>query len=1125
MPESGGVSDGTRKVLTLEDLIVAIDRHEETPSNVPKVDTFHFNGERVSDWLDRVEQAIVGLADAVKFQRIMRYVLYGHNKEVQRVVNDTNDNWAKFKEGMQRKYRLGDGLLTTADLKAMNKDNFTTIGTFVQEFKKRARKVHGISEETQCAIFLGLLTASEAHEFTTPKLRDGLKGRLSWRLVPNVHLGTSLPKEAEWAESGTKMDWKCVACGTVDLVVKGSKSAAMVDTGAEMNIIREADAIRFRLDIDRSDCDSLHGASCKAVLCGTASNVFIEVGKVKARACFFVMPDVDHGIFLGGSFLSRTETVIFNKHDGTLILLLCDPACGNYEVVTCRNTGPKSIRNRPNPGSFTIKELEGERRRLRAEPGEEERVEAFSLSLLDVGKVMDLVAAHEMADPDAIQALREQGAAQAGFPKAVQDGRLEVPPVPVLVTEDEEVYYERERGLIRRMKERASAGSCRINEGNKEELIIGEPDFPLPQARALMVELMKKRHRAYAFSDEERDRLDVVKIPMIRIHTVPHEPWNLRGAQYLNPDEEKKVVDYLDGKIRTHVADYSSGSYASPWFCLIKPNGTLRWVHYLQRLNAVTVRDAGGLPNTDVLSESCAGRPIISLIDLYSGCDQFPVYLSDRPVIAMHTPRGLIHMSVAPQGWNNAVAMVQRAMIRAMQPVNPHITQRYIDDLAVKGPAVKESDEVLPRRRQRSRRQRDPEPSEARASRGGRKALARREEESEPEVEERGAYHECGLGPVEFHHFVEGGLRRSPVRTQEGAPASEGPLRELETHLDVSRWGTSPRCEERGGQAEEAPREEVPREEARDNQGERRLGEEGRHAGKDVIEVGEDTPPQTPAVGLRPGDTAGSTRQAAEGLQREEVSLPSSEKALSPERRAERRKETATVRREALALIARHLAAHALEHPDLEEPAPAELRQELCQPEKEVEAEILKRVNHRTRERAPAGETAEEKRARRRRRIEEIWQERQRLEAAGALPEQQQERQRLEAAGALPDQPPSAPAKAPEIPEMWRDFWEQKGEGLPSPTRAGFEVARKAEERLDRKIRFLAKTSFDRYLMVESDLAGKKMKKEGHGLRLETMEVEIQELRALVASQAAIIKDLRQQHRGREDKAESSRQG
>ncbi|GBG85222.1 hypothetical protein CBR_g39788 [Chara braunii] len=324
---------------------------------------------------------------------------------------------------------------------------------------------------------------------------------------------------------------------------------------------------------------------------------------------------------------------------------------------------------------------------------------------------------------------------------------------------------------------------------------------------------------------------------------------------------------------------------------------------------------------------------------------------------------------------------------------------------------------------------------------------------------------------------------------------------------------------------EVVPREEVPRKEVQDTQRERGLGDEGRRAGKEVIEVGEDTPPQTPAVGLRLGVATKSTRQTGERLQREEAPLPSSEKTPSPEGRAERRREREAVRREALTLIDRHLAAHALEHPDLEELAPAEPRQEPCQPEKEVEAEIPKRVDLRTRERAPAGETAEEKKARRTRRIEEVWQERQRLEVAGTLPEQQQERQRSEAAGALPGQPPNEPARAPEIPEMWRGFWEQRGEELPSPVRVGFGVARKAEERLDREIKFLAKTTFDRHLLFESDLAGKKTKEEGHGVRLEAMEVEIQELGALVASQAAIIESLRQQTQGKVDKPESSRQG
>ncbi|GBG63759.1 hypothetical protein CBR_g39303 [Chara braunii] len=180
MSQGGGASGGPKKGLTLDDLLAAIDRYERNPSNIPKVDTFHFCGERVSEWLERVEQALVGRSDVVKFQCILQCVLHSYHQEVKKVIDASQGSWERFKEGMQRKYRLGDRLLTTVDLKAMNKDDFTMIGVFVQEFKKRARKVHGISEEAQCAIFLGLLTTSEAVELTR---HGGGSTKLTWATI------------------------------------------------------------------------------------------------------------------------------------------------------------------------------------------------------------------------------------------------------------------------------------------------------------------------------------------------------------------------------------------------------------------------------------------------------------------------------------------------------------------------------------------------------------------------------------------------------------------------------------------------------------------------------------------------------------------------------------------------------------------------------------------------------------------------------------------------------------------------------------------------------------------------------------------------------------------------------
>ncbi|GBG65741.1 hypothetical protein CBR_g52333 [Chara braunii] len=914
------------------------------------------------------------------------------------------------------------------------------------------------------------------------------------------------------------------------------------------------------------------------------------------------------------------------------------------EVI--RNTGPRSIRNRPNPGSFTIEESEAERRRLRPEPEAGKSVEAFSLSLSDVGKAMDLVAAHEMADPDAILTLREQ------VLECPEAGRLELvyrlpgsgghsasaqtqseweaventPPVDEFLDQEEDVHlhinkwspqapscvgypiwqtpsgYERRDELVLNpfeeedpwggkdvqwMMELALARSHSLVEDMRtieegpgqverhEDLMGGmyllvntllqenldqsgslNPAGNVDEVPESQDDEFEEGEIKEAFRAEEYDRiyleLGLLLSCEMRLRDASDraqrilQRYLVRDGQLFvrrevgNPrrvvcgrNRQIDIVKESSDRRRSSASRCrSDNSYRRP----LSWNSPLLFSRKGGRLGHRGVQATSDFLKTAMPRGGRGTRPPQRLLGTSGGYERHePRHRESTPVYddgdielfldsfwdharrmgwtvaqAMERLRGVGRFEepvarirretttrsevecrmqelrpspVGPDGrpirleienvadfipafewfmqgqgiprdeWARTLPLWTRKAERALATQVRDMARDWESCRAHLREAFRRPKPPHPRveRRQRSQRQRGPEPREARPSRGGRKALARREEEpeQESEVEERGAYPECGLRPVEFPRFTEGGLRRLPTHTQEEPPVSEGPLRELETLLDISRWRASPQGEEHGKQAEEVPREEV--------QG--------------------------------------------------------------------RRRERAAVRREALTLIDRHLAAYALEHPDLEEPAPAEPRQEPCQPEKEMEAEIPKRVDLRTRERAPAGETAEEKRARRTTWIDEISQERQRLEAAGELPEQQQERQRSEAARALPGQPPSAPARAPEIPEMWRDFWERRGEELPSPVRVGFGVARKAEERLDSKIKFLPKTTFGRHLLLESDLAKRKMKEASHGVRLEAIKVEIQELRALVASQAAIIESLRQQTQGKVDRPESSRQG
>jgi hypothetical protein len=232
-------------------------------------------------------------------------------------------------------------------------------------------------------------------------------------------------------------------------------------------------------------------------------------------------------------------------------------------------------------------------------------------------------------------------------------------PVPILLNFGEEHALQKERTIIAAMREKQRTEPPRVNDETVQTLNIGAKDFLTPEEIRYFEDICRECHLAFAFQDDQRGRLDVNYIPMVRIWCVDHTPWNHPGPRYLY-NERKRVEDLLWTKIATNVAEFSEGPYANRWFCFEKPNGELRWIQDLQTLNKVTIRDAGGLPCANLLTESYGGRSIYSSFDLLSGYDQFPIDERDRPRTAMHTPIGDIQLQVVPQGWTNAVAAVQR---------------------------------------------------------------------------------------------------------------------------------------------------------------------------------------------------------------------------------------------------------------------------------------------------------------------------------------------------------------------------------------------------------------------------------------------------------------------------------
>ncbi|GBG76226.1 hypothetical protein CBR_g21974 [Chara braunii] len=129
---------------------------------------------------------------------------------------------------------------------------------------------------------------------------------------------------------------------------------------------------------------------------------------------------------------------------------------------------------------------------------------------------------------------------------------------------------------------------------------------------------------------------------------------------------------------------------------IVEPNGKIRWIQDLQKVNAVTIRDVGSVPHADLLAEGATGRSIYSVYDLFSGYDEVPLDPRDRHLTAMHMPLGLIQMMVLPMGWTNGVAVFQRAMVAVLKDFIPDKVEVFLDDFPVKGPVNKDEAEVAP---------------------------------------------------------------------------------------------------------------------------------------------------------------------------------------------------------------------------------------------------------------------------------------------------------------------------------------------------------------------------------------------------------------------------------------------
>ena len=161
----------------------------------------------------------------------------------------------------------------------------------------------------------------------------------------------------------------------------------------------------------------------------------------------------------------------------------------------------------------------------------------------------------------------------------------------------------------------------RITQERHDQMAIGQ-DFLLPKEIKLAEWIVCAQDTAFAWTDEGRGGFDPEYFAPIEIPHISHIPWVLRQGPILH-GILNEVTKIIKNKWRSGVYEPSSSSYNSRWFCVFKKDGkSLRLVHSLEPLNAVTIKNAAMPPYTDVVAEDFAGRSIYTMLDLYVSFDQ-----------------------------------------------------------------------------------------------------------------------------------------------------------------------------------------------------------------------------------------------------------------------------------------------------------------------------------------------------------------------------------------------------------------------------------------------------------------------------------------------------------------------
>ncbi|GBG82035.1 hypothetical protein CBR_g34216 [Chara braunii] len=792
MTDADGIERGP--TATPADFVKALEKKELARLQVPKIDIFHFKGDRVSEWLELLEQVTAEVFEEGKFKFLPRYIWWETRPEVMKVVAGARGDWAKFKAEMQRRFKLGDGLLTKTDLEMLQRDEFSTVGAFATAFEKMAKKVPGLAEEEQCATFQGHFKNWEASSLTK-KVAPGKK--LTWAAIKegviegemdqvDIFQMRQARKKRKVLDASTsegrnfkRMVEDVVAQLDAEKKAKRKTMAAPQTQGKTKKAVVQEEE---KEEEEEPEPQKLTKAQRKAKIWPKADKAQEEDRPRKQQHCLprsrmtrprrhpmglgRVMELQVLGLGTKGHTIKfchirrndKDEGLISTNYDGDMY-----DKFGYYIDPEIPGGSRKEALRRVEageppapPAMFRILQEEEVRPDVRVEEiGENEEVEQerkagtvkeepiviesdgeiergyWNEARRTMEKMEDLVAKIGRYQ-DKLTNMCEKVKGWKGKKPLVylydmgpgpQGGSGSLPGVTIsgptpwsgMAYRPPSRSGEAPQAVRTRAKRTVSpnepAKDILEPSGEKETVDIledeDERDERLRTEEDKRAELREKKRDVKADTDrapEGKKRKYVVRVEegydveeiMDRILEGHNHLMNLKDvlASALRLRDElkarlsrKMVASVRLGAIIPKEAEWAETGTKMDWKSVAC--GCLDVV--VRGKTCTAMVDTGAEMN--LIKEEHALRLGMEIDHSDNGV---LMGANSRPMTAMHTRRGMIHMNVAPQGWTNAVAMVERHMVRAMQSVSPHITQPYIDDLVVKGPKEKDEQEVMP---------------------------------------------------------------------------------------------------------------------------------------------------------------------------------------------------------------------------------------------------------------------------------------------------------------------------------------------------------------------------------------------------------------------------------------------